>query len=475
MSVSGPRYAFGPFQLDVGESLLLRDQQPVPLTGKAFSVLALLLERAGHLVEKQELLERLWPDAFVEEAVLSVNVAAVRRALGDDERRYIETVPRRGYRFVGEARRIDDEAQAPGPAPADLPAPLLAEPTIAESAPAEPTPPAPAGRRRVARLRWAVAAVAVLAVAVVAWRARPFGLGTPAAAVGRSVAVLPLRSLSADPDQRRFAAAMTDLLVTELGGIPALRVVSQQSSALYADSHMPLPAIARELKADAIVEGTVVREGAHVRITAQLLQASSDRQVWAASYDRDLGDTMAMQEEVAEAIARQVGVTVDPASVRTPARVAPAVYEAYLRGLYFLDEGRTDQAVAEFRSAVAADPNYGPAYTKIASAWFDRAFFGMMPPREAFPTMKEAALKAIEIDDRDAEAHAWLATEKLQYEWDWAGAEREFRRSLELNPSNSEVRHMYSHYLLTVGRRAESMAEMARAFQIDPVGLGAAT
>ncbi len=460
------RYAFGPFELDVAENLLLRDAQPVAMTGKAFAVLSVLLERRGHLVEKQELLERVWPDAFVEEAVLSVNVAAIRRALGDDGRQYIETVPRRGYRFVGEARRLDQEATAPGPESAEESGPPIAAPAAA----------APVRPARADRGRWALAAAAIALVAGIAiWRPWPFPRPLAAGAIGNSVAVLPLRSLSDDPEQQHFADAMTDLLLTDLGRIGELKVVSRQSVEQYARSKMSVPAIARELKVDCLVEGTVLREGRRVRINAQLIHGPTDRHLWAQSYDRDLGDTLAVQEDVAEAVAREVGVKIVPARGVEPRHVAPAAYEAYLRGLFFLDEGKTGDAVTELRRATAIDPGYALAYTKIAGAYFGRAFFGAMPPKEAYPTMKEAALRALELDERDAEAHSWLATEKLQYEWDWTGADREFRRSLELNPSDSEVRHMYAHYLLTVGRPKESLAEMDRAFENDPVGIGAAT
>lgn len=456
MSRSARKYAFGPFLMDLGERLLLRDAQPVPLTSKAFELLAVLLEESGHLVDKQELLRRVWGESFVEEAVLSVNVAAIRRALSDNGHQYIETVPKQGYRFVAPVQKMEP-AEA---AAADQP----------QSAPAEPTATAPAAGHGW-RLRWAAVALALVLAAL----SFQVGRRAPAPPPGNSVAVLPLQSLSSDPEQAHFADAMTDLLLTDLGQIPQLRVVSRQSTLQYEHTEKTLPEIARELHVDCIVEGTVSREGNRVRITAQLIQGPTDRHLWAQSYDRDLGDTLVLQEEVAEAIAREVGVKLAPAQHHQAPRVTQAAYEPYLRGVYFLDEGDTDRALAELRKSVAADPNFAPAYTKIASAYFGRAFFGAMAPDEAFPNMKEAALRAIELDDTDAEAHAWLATEKLHYEWDWPGAEREFRRSLELNPSDSEVRHMYAHYLLTVGRPQESLAEMDRAFENDPLGLGVAT
>jgi TolB-like protein len=337
----------------------------------------------------------------------------------------------------------------------------------AQASPASP----PAQKYRL--MRWSIL---VLSIAAVSWLAVGFARHAFFQPAGNAVAVLPLRSLSADADQQHFADAMTDLLLTDLGRIGKLKVVSRQSVLQYEGTHKTMPEIARELNVDYIVEGTVLRAGQQVRITAQLIHGPTDHHVWAQSYDRDLGDTFALQEDVAEAIAREVGVKIAPVRVRERAQhVGPAVYETYLRGVYFLDEGNIDDALKELKNAVAADPNYAPAYTKIASAYFGHAFFGAMPPKEAFPNMKEAALRAIELDEGNAEAHAWLAIEKLQYEWDWAGAEREFKRSLELNPSDADVRHMYAHYLLTVGRWQESLSQMDRAFENDPVGVDAAT
>jgi TolB-like protein/DNA-binding winged helix-turn-helix (wHTH) protein len=455
MSQSGPKYVFGPFQMDPGECLLQRGSEPIPLTAKAFDVLVVLLENHSHLVEKNELLQRVWGDAFVEESVLSVNVAAIRRALVDNGHQYIETVPKRGYRFAAPVQVVSSaETETP--------------PAVNELMSLAPAPP-----RNRHLWRWAGTALACLLL---------LAIGVPLAGrlfrphIGNSVAVLPLQSLSSDPEQQNFADAMTDLLLTDLGRIPQLRVVSRQSVLQYAGTRAKLPDIARELNVDAIVEGTVRREGGRVRITAQLIQASTDRHLWAQSYERDVRDSMALQQEVAESIAREIGVQLAPASQkREGPPVPPAAHEAFLRGMSSMEAGNNRAAMQAFREAIAIDPNYAPAYTKISGAYFGGGFFGFLPPDKAFPAMKEAALKAIEIDDSDAEAHANLASEKLHYEWDWQGAEREFRRSLQLNPSDADVRHIYAHYLLTVGRPQESLAEMDRAFQTDPVGLDTAT
>lgn len=455
MSQSGPKYVFGPFQMDPAECLLQRGSEPIPLTTKAFDVLAVLLENHGHLVDKHELLHRVWGDAFVEEAVLSVNIAAIRRALVDNGHQYIETVPKRGYRFAAPVQMIAVAQTDSAPPPPEV---------------GFVTPSWPRARHL---WRWAGGAVACLVFVALSI---PLARRLFRPHIGNSVAVLPLQSLSSDPEQQHFADAMTDLLLTDLGRIPQLRVVSRQSVLQYAGTRAKLPDIARELNVDAIVEGTVRREGGRVRITAQLIQASTDRHIWAESYERDVRDSMALQQEVAESIAREIGVQlVSVPRKREGPAVPPAAHEAFLRGMSALEAGQSRDAVQAFRQAIAIDPNYGPAYTKISGAYFGGGFFGFLPPEKAFTSMKEAALKAIEIDDTDAEAHANLASEKLHYEWDWQGADREFRRSLELNPSDADVRHIYAHYLLTIGRPTESLAQMDRAFQTDPVGLGTAT
>ncbi len=460
-----PVFAFGAFRLDPAEQRLTLDGVAVPLTPKAFELLLFLVEHPGHLLRKDELLAAAWPGTFVEEAVLSVNMSAIRKALSTDPTgaAWIETVPRRGYRFNAPVRQIDGGTGTSAPSGAEV---------VGVGGPAGSTSAA-RGRRRM-RVVWAVMSITlVLTVAFVQLsRPRP----RPAVAAS-SIAVLPLQSLSSDPDQEYFADALTELLITDLGQIPALRVVSRQSILQYRDSRKPLPAIARELNVEYLAEGTVSRDGDRVRVTAQLIHGASDRHVWSMSYERDLPGAFALQNEVTESIAREIGLKLAPAPARSVgATTIPAeAYEAYLRGNYLLDQGQTGAAIEQLRRAVVLHPRFAAAYARIASSYFGPGFYGGMRPSEAWPNMREAALKALDIDSTNAEAHAALADVKLHYDWDWADAEREFQRSLQLNPSDSGVRHFYAHYLLTVGRDRESLAQMDRAFEIDPVGAGTAT
>jgi DNA-binding winged helix-turn-helix (wHTH) protein/TolB-like protein len=443
-----PALHFGPFQLDPAEQRLLRDGEPVALTPKAFELLVCLVQHQGRLVSKEDLLRAVWPDTFVEEAVLTVNMSAIRKALGDDRNghTYIETVPRRGYRFVAPVLRGETGAKV----------------TVA---PRRFTP------KRVAWI--AAPAIVIVALASALFANRPY---PPRPVVTGSVAVLPLRSLSSGAAQEEFADAMTEMLITELGQVPALKVVSRQSILQYAQSRKSMPQIARELNVEYLAEGTVGRDGQHVRITAQLIHGATDRHVWAQSYERDLGSTFALQSDVAGSIAREIGIKL----ATTPARrvrasVPQAAYEAYLRAGFLLGSGPASPAIEQFRQAIDLDPSFAEAYAAMANAYFGPAFYGGMRPNESWPNMRDAALKAIELDDSLASAHAALALAKMHYDWDWQGAEREFKRSLQLNPNDSDVRHLYAHYLLTIGRPTDSLAEMSRAFEIDPVGVGTAT
>jgi TolB-like protein/DNA-binding winged helix-turn-helix (wHTH) protein len=319
-------YEFGPFRLDPAERSLLRDGKAVPLTPKAFELLVLLVENCGHLLKKDEVIERVWPNTFVEEANLAQNVSALRKALDDKNggAQYIETVPKGGYRF---SAAVGDHTPAAG----------------VESPAVEPPSSRPAWS--VAR-RYVLAFLAIAAVAVTLMLVFQRGLlrwrrsGAASVPPIQSLAVLPLENLSRDPDQDYFADGMTDALITSLGQISSLRVISRTSVMQYRSIHKPLPQIARELNVDTIVEGTVVRSSGEVRITAQLIQASTDRRLWSQSYQRDLKDVLELQHEIASAIAKQIRMTLtagDPIQAGREQPVNFEAYESYLRGEYFLN------------------------------------------------------------------------------------------------------------------------------------------
>jgi len=294
-----------------------------------------------------------------------------------------------------------------------------------------------------------------------------------------SIAVLPLANLSGDPEQEYFADGMTEQLIMELAKIGALTVISRTSVMQYKGVKNPLREIARELGVDAVVEGSVLRVEGRVRISAQLIEASSDRHLWAESYERDLRDVLALQSEVARAIAQEIKIAMRPeeearlASART---VNPEAHEAYLKGRYHWNK-RTEEAMKKgleyFQQAIEIDPGYADAYAGLAQTYvlLSSVEYGAMPPREAIPKAKAAAMKALEIDEELGEPHAALGLAKMDYDWDWSGAGREFKRAIELNPGHATVRHWHAIYLTVTGRHEEAIAEAKRALELDPLSL----
>lgn len=469
-------YEFGPFRLDPAERLLLRAGKPVPLTPKAFDTLLALVEESGHLVKKDDLMKRVWPGTFVEEVNLAQNISALRRALNTNGEQYIETVPKIGYRLSVKARVLS-EADIAAEQPQVLAG--LPEAALGHSAPVS---------TRRWRPPWLLAGfgLAILMIAVVglvAGRLRERVFGKVPAGRIQSVAVLPLENLSHDPEQEYFVDGMTDALITDLAKIHALRVISRTSVMQYKGKHKPAPQIARELNVDAVVEGTVLRSAGRVRITAQLIEAPKDRHLWAETYERDLRDILALQDEVAKAIADEVKITLTPPEktrLSNARPVDPTANEAYLRGLYEL-HGMTaeptqtlksqsiEKAIGYFQQALVHDPNNALAYSGLADAYSSLSTI-YKAPIEVMPKAKAAATKAIELDDTLAEAHASLGYVALTFDWDWARAEHEFRRALELNPSSPRAHAGYAEYLLFVaGRPDQSMQEMQQAYALDPL------
>lgn len=464
-------YEFGPFRLDPAERLLLRDNQTVPLAPKAFDTLLLLVENCGHLLTKDELMKRLWPETFVEEVNLAQNISAVRRALDGKNGggQYIETVPKGGYRFTAVTREVVWE-----------PARMAAQDaTPVADAAVEP------GRRRWAVPRLAVTASATVLVITIALiliprmlKFRAKGMpATPAAAAIRSIAVLPLVNLSSDPEQEYFSDGMTDELITDLARFGELKVISHTSVERYKDTKRSLPEIARELGVDAVVEGRVMRSGDRVRITAQLIDARTDRHLWAESYERDLRDVLALQDEVARAIAAEIQIKVNTQETTRPVSagsVNPEAHEAYLKGRYFWNK-RTAVGVRKgieyFEQAIRLDPNYARAYAGLAESYVVLNGHRYLPAAQAFPKVRAAALKALELDERLAEAHTSLGSLKWEYEWDKSGAEKEYQRAIELNPSYATGHQWYAEELAAVGLADEAMAEIKRARELDPLSL----
>lgn len=327
-------------------------------------------------------------------------------------------------------------------------------------------------RRRAKRSLWQrplpisvlVLGVAGLLFALNIGGIRDFLTGRARTPQVQSLAVLPLENLSGDPAQDYFAEGITDALITELGQISTLQVKSRTSVMQYKKTEKSLPQIAKELNADMVVEGSVLRAGEKVRITAKLVHPTEDRQLWVKSYDRDIGDFLVLQSEIAQDITRQIGIRLrEEESFRLAKKKAvnPQALDAYLKGVYSGDIGY-------FNQAIKLDPDFALAYTEIAKSYFYSGLLGDVPPREAFLEMKQAALKALEKDNTLGEAHGYLAVAWLHYDLDWTEAEKEFKRALELNPSLAMIHHLYAHLLMALDRNEESMAEVKLASGLDP-------
>jgi len=466
-------FEFGDFRLNPGERLLLRHQEQVRLPPKAFDALLVLVESRGRLLGKDELLGKVWPGVFVEESNLAQHISILRKALRDGEEgfQYIETVPRHGYRFVAEVREIG--GMVPN---ADV---LSAGTTRRQLTPAgsEGRTLESAGARH--RLRnFSLAIVGLLAVLAVLILTAPVWRRLRSSAPGpiQSLAVLPLQNLSGDSAQDYFADGMTEALITDIAKIPGLKVISRTSIMRYKGSQERLPQIARELGVDGIVEGSVLRSGDRVRITAQLVRAATDQHIWAESYERNLSDLVALQDEVSRSIAAQVQKRIAPAVSQrlvASAVISPQAREDYLKGRYFWNlrsEAGYLKAIEYFQAAATEDPQYAAAYAGSADAY---ALLGSLPESKirdtAMPQARQMALTALKLDDSLADAHTSLAFVEMHYEWKFHEAEQEFKRAIALDPNYSTAHHWYAFDLMAMGRMDEAVAQVELARQTDPL------
>jgi len=450
---------FATFELDLGTGELRNRGIRLRLRRQSAEILGMLLERPGEVVTRDEIRNKLWPGGTIVEFDHSVNSAVnrLREVLGDSPAtpRYVETVPRMGYRFVG-----DVEIEQPEPA----------SPAVA--APAEP-PVAPRAERQF--LRWPWTAVALLAagvltavaVIVVRHRVVPPGANTPPTI--RSLAVLPLTNLSSNPDEEYFAEGVTEELLTELAHIEAWRVISRTSIMRYKKTIKGLPEIARELGVDAVVEGTVRRSGGRMRITAQLIQAATDTHLWAGSFECDMSHALTVEGEIAQSIAQAVrlkavaGERAHPSSGRS---VVPEAYEAYLRGRYFMNQGQYPKAAAWLEEAVTKDAGLAAAYALLYEADAMTAYRSDLPLP---PRALDALERARALDESLADVHTDAGDVAFFWGWDWKAAEAEFRRAVEIDPGSVEAVSHYALYFHAMAQWERAAEWMRRLKELDPV------
>lgn len=439
-------YRFDDILIDLPGFRLLKDGHALPVEPKALNLLIFLVQNRRRLVERRELIDAVWGEAFVTDHVLNRSIGHLRKLLGDDakEPRYIETVPTLGYRFVANVIETPD-ALTLGP-----------EVQQPESA-TRPTQFQRAGWRLPLLLGGAGVALASL---LIFWTA---GRGSASRAI-RSLVVLPLENVVGDSSQEYLADGMTDELITRLGQIGALRVISQTTAMQYKNAHKSLPQIARELNVDAVVEGSVVRSGDRIRIAAQLIDAADDKQLWAQNYEGDLRDVLGLQNQVASRVAEEIRIKLTEKEQAHLAEAHPVntpAYEAFLKGKFF--EQNTPEterkALQYFQQAVELDPNFARAYVGIARCYNYLASWEAVPPGEAAASSDAAVAKALELDPNLGEAYGERAWTLLFFHWDFPGAERDFRRSLELDPGSADDHDGLGAYFIALRRFDDGLRE----------------
>jgi DNA-binding winged helix-turn-helix (wHTH) protein/tetratricopeptide (TPR) repeat protein len=456
-------YEFGPFRVDPRERQIHRDGAVVQVTAKAFDTLLLLIERSGHLVEKSEIMHAVWPDSFVEEGNLSVTVHMLRKALGDDssEHKYIETLAKRGYRFVAKVREIyPDEAESI--------IQVANQPDTLVAAKNRPGVLIAYGRPM------AFSALMVCALAVVAFHSWHV---TKAGGKIQSLAVLPFRSTNPNAVPDDLGLAMADAISSRLGSTGQILTKPTSDLSKYAGASIDPLAIGHEQKVDAILSGSVEGLPDFVRVTAQLVRVSDGSVLWTDRFQESAGRMFALEEEVESGVARSMAIRLSKDSTSGPPKRESAdfnAYKLYLEGRYFWNKRTEDglrRSIEYFQQATTEDPQYAVAYAGLADSYSLLGSYGVEPAAQAYPNAKSAALKALELDSSLAEAHNSLGMISFYYEWDWKQAEREFKRSIDLNPEYALAHTWYGVNLAALGRKDEAVEQVQEAKELDPLSL----
>jgi DNA-binding winged helix-turn-helix (wHTH) protein/TolB-like protein/Flp pilus assembly protein TadD len=488
-------YSFDGFTLDPHRRVLLRDGQPVQLTSKAFDLLLVLIESGGREVTKDELMERIWADQIVEDANLTVNMANLRKALGEkaSDHRFIVTIPGRGYRFVGDSQprealiieehtrsQIVIEQERSNSETIALPALAAASSSnimrtemSAVSATAGRDGRASSSRRLIAL----ASAVALLAITIGAYYFLT-KRGTPTGAPQiKSIAVLPFKPLLAESRDESLELGMADTLIARLSNIREINVRPISSVRKYGALEQDPIAAGREQRVDAVLDGQIQKVGEKVRVTVRLLRVADGVPIWASQFDEKLTDIFAVQDSISERVTAALALRLTSEEQRGLTKRHTAdieAYQLYLKGRYHLNR-LTDDGFFKgrdyFQQAIDKDPNYALAYAGLADAYNMLGSFDALASAETYPKARESAEKALKLDESLAEAHAALAMVKLAYDWEFPAAEREFQRALEIDPSYADAHKMNSNYLAAMGRFDEALREMKRAQELDPLSL----
>jgi len=498
---SNRRVRTGLFEIDVAAGELRKNGRRLPLQEQPFRVLAMLLERPGEVVTRQELQARLWPvDTYVGfDEGLNTAIRKLRIVFGDSagNPRFVETLPRRGYRFIApvteaatandlpaivEVAGLKENKDAPVSSGQAVDTPAVDTPAVDTPAVDTPADPvlAPGGRRWPWKTAILVTALLILAFPVATYIVRTRRSLGSAPAKRAMLAILPFQNLSNDPKQEYFSDGLTEETITDLGQLSPenLGVIARTSAMAYKHTDKTISQIGRELGVDYILEGSVRREGGKARVSAQLIRVSDQTHLWAQNYDRELEDLLDVQNDLGRSIAEQVSANLTPQQKVELAKkhsVNPEAFDLYLKGRFYWNQRTPDadkESIRYFQEATAKDPNFALAYAGLADAWNFSNIFGVHSPRESLPQAREAAIRAIQLDPMLAEAHAALGMEKSHYEFDFPGAEREFLKALEVNPNSPNAHLFYSNcFLMPMGRKAQAIAENKRAMEIDPLSL----
>ncbi|MET0622927.1 MAG: tetratricopeptide repeat protein [Pyrinomonadaceae bacterium] len=481
-------YEFGPFRLDSAERTLSRDGKEIALTPKLFETLSALVERGGHIVCKDELIKKVWPDSFVEDSSLSQNISLLRKALGDGGQpaKFIETIPKRGYRFIAPLKVLHGPADDPRQDSPELPAAGERvrgegeeEAVDARNEP-QPRPQHEIGRRarRTYTLLLGVAALMAVGAGLYGWRARITGADAHHGATVRSLAVVPFKPIGDESNDEFLGLGMADAVIVKLGDADAFTVLPTSAVAKFTGREHDAREVGRRLGVEAVLDGTVQRAGGRVRVTAALIDLRDGRMLWSGKFDEQSTDIFTLQDSLSEKVSAALEMQFSDAGDGPPNKRFTrdaAAYELYLMGVYFWNK-RTPEGLSKaaeyLRQAVGKDPNYALAYAALSDTYALIGFYeydAVMPAAEAYEKARAAAAKALELDDALPEAYVAAGMVKAQTERDFEEAVRMYKRAIELDPNSATARLRYAGLLIAVGKLDEAVEQMSRAHSLDPL------